>query len=368
MTEINQQHSDGSQVVTATELNNSKGKTEKKLRKKNTQVQFLVEAFAVFVWGYSLIKVFVFDLDLYLIQKFFPDARWIIDYKFLFILGAISVLWLFKKSTSIAQNVFYILLYPVIFCVWKVPKTLIKRKSWIGAFALIGILLSFFRNLKFNTIISFIGLSSFCIILNTHNTVALYFSCTLLFCVLVFLYAKSLYVSVRPSLLFQIQSEVIDKFWKNAKTIFVPPEEVKDLSIKNMNSSQLQTWSTNLQFAIIFNYTCYFLSTKLQDFQRSRVNILYYIINFLILVITTVVIFAAIFNGLYKIDSSQFSSSFSPNYFQSLYFSAITFTTVGYGDLIPVGFNQLVAAVEALIGLFIMPLFVVGLSRKYLRV
>jgi hypothetical protein len=59
---------------------------------------------------------------------------------------------------------------------------------------------------------------------------------------------------------------------------------------------------------------------------------------------------------------------FAPNYFQSLYFSAVTFTTVGYGDLAPLGVNRLIASLEALIGLFIMPLFVVGLSRKYLRV
>ncbi|NQS99988.1 MAG: hypothetical protein HQ595_02795 [Candidatus Omnitrophica bacterium] len=57
-----------------------------------------------------------------------------------------------------------------------------------------------------------------------------------------------------------------------------------------------------------------------------------------------------------------------PNLIEALYFSVITFTTVGYGDLTPLGAMKLVATLEAFCGIFIIPLFVIGLSRKYLRV
>ena len=57
-----------------------------------------------------------------------------------------------------------------------------------------------------------------------------------------------------------------------------------------------------------------------------------------------------------------------PNFFESFYFSVVTFTTVGYGDITPLGFSKLIAAVESFSALFITPLFVIGLTRKYLRV
>jgi uncharacterized protein YjbI with pentapeptide repeats len=47
-----------------------------------------------------------------------------------------------------------------------------------------------------------------------------------------------------------------------------------------------------------------------------------------------------------------------------LYFSAITFTTVGYGDLAPQGAYRLVAASEALVGIFLCGLFLFCLSRR----
>ena len=59
---------------------------------------------------------------------------------------------------------------------------------------------------------------------------------------------------------------------------------------------------------------------------------------------------------------------FKPNLFQALYLSVITITTVGYGDITPVGMTKLVAMAEVLCGIFIVPVFIVGLSRKYLRI
>jgi hypothetical protein len=50
-----------------------------------------------------------------------------------------------------------------------------------------------------------------------------------------------------------------------------------------------------------------------------------------------------------------------------IYYSVITFTTVGYGDFVPkaVAYFRLLAASEAFIGIFIMGLFIFTLSRKY---
>lgn len=51
----------------------------------------------------------------------------------------------------------------------------------------------------------------------------------------------------------------------------------------------------------------------------------------------------------------------------SLYFSIVTFTTLGYGDFQPLPHLRLVAAAEAVLGAGLMALFIVALARKFTR-
>ncbi|HNX68224.1 MAG TPA: ion channel [Candidatus Omnitrophota bacterium] len=52
---------------------------------------------------------------------------------------------------------------------------------------------------------------------------------------------------------------------------------------------------------------------------------------------------------------------------ESLYTSVITYTTVGYGDYLPLGWTRIVASMEALSGILLTPLFLIALTRRYLR-
>ncbi len=61
-------------------------------------------------------------------------------------------------------------------------------------------------------------------------------------------------------------------------------------------------------------------------------------------------------------------SQISHNLWDSLYLSIVTFTTLGYGDLLPSsGLMRALACVEALAGSALMSLFIVSLARRFTR-
>ncbi|WP_404340449.1 ion channel [Pseudoalteromonas mariniglutinosa] len=54
-------------------------------------------------------------------------------------------------------------------------------------------------------------------------------------------------------------------------------------------------------------------------------------------------------------------------FLNSFYFSVVTFTTLGYGDITPVGISRLIAAIEAFCGSFSLALFVVVFVKRMTR-
>jgi hypothetical protein len=74
------------------------------------------------------------------------------------------------------------------------------------------------------------------------------------------------------------------------------------------------------------------------------------------------------YQGAYLAYSPDQSPSENFNFFlSSLYYSVVTFTTLGYGDFTPVGISRAIAAIEAFTGSFTIALFVVVFVKKMTR-
>jgi hypothetical protein len=78
-----------------------------------------------------------------------------------------------------------------------------------------------------------------------------------------------------------------------------------------------------------------------------------------------------LFAGLYMLPIIEFNSftnglAHSLDFGDAVYFSGITFTTIGYGDVSPIGFARLLAILEGICGISIMSSFLVSLVKKYI--
>lgn len=64
--------------------------------------------------------------------------------------------------------------------------------------------------------------------------------------------------------------------------------------------------------------------------------------------------------------NAGFTDNFN-DFFSVLYYSVVTFTTLGYGDITPIGIARVIAAFEAFVGSFTIALFVVVFVKKMTR-
>ena len=84
--------------------------------------------------------------------------------------------------------------------------------------------------------------------------------------------------------------------------------------------------------------------------RHRRVNVLYAILSLLFLHVVEIWIFGLALWGVLHWPECGALSSQSLHLFDAIYFSAVTYSTVGYGDMAPIGPVRLLAGSEALVG------------------
>jgi hypothetical protein len=168
----------------------------------------LREVIAASFWIYVLLKLFIFDIDVYLVNKYLPDYAWLLNFKFFILIGTIAIIWLVTKNKHILSWSLYILFYPVILLLWKIPFFVFKQKSWIFAFALINAVISFFKSIKYNFIVFALFLASFAVVFGFSNEKLLWPAILVLFIILSLIYIHRFILVFKPSSVFQIHMKI----------------------------------------------------------------------------------------------------------------------------------------------------------------
>src|SRR5258708_4304358 len=86
------------------------------------------EVVAIAFWLYLPLKLFVFDIDVHSLQRISPDLVWLLQYKLIATMAVLAVLWLVLGHRSFFASLGYVLAYPVILIVTRLPKQILR--SW----------------------------------------------------------------------------------------------------------------------------------------------------------------------------------------------------------------------------------------------
>ena len=79
---------------------------------------------------YVFVKLFVFDLDIWLIEHYLPSARWLVDYKLIILLLIIAASFLVFRRSTVLGWLAYVIFYPIIILLWKVPYLIFQQFSF----------------------------------------------------------------------------------------------------------------------------------------------------------------------------------------------------------------------------------------------
>lgn len=108
-----------------------------------------LDAFSALFWIYALVKVFVADVDRWVITTVAPQLQWMLDFRLLILLVGLSLLLVFFKRRWWAWVPIYVSLFPLVFVLWKVPRFLYKSRSWTLLLGFAHVVTSSLRGIRF---------------------------------------------------------------------------------------------------------------------------------------------------------------------------------------------------------------------------
>lgn len=327
--------------------------------KQFTKVKNYILIFSILFWIYLILKLFIFDLDYYLLQEYFPQHEWVIKYKFFIIIGVIALYWFFVKTKTFLYSCLLIIFYPFYFIFWQIPKVLFKRKSWLGIFAAFGIVITICKSAKLNFITFALVSISIIVVFANKSDIPLSFAITILFLFLMLHFAKRFYFAFKPFRNFSLKPELFSKLNKNLEEAYHIPPEFKLKKTNELTKEQQGKWITNLQGLILFNKIYLFLISKLRSFQRSKVIISYAIIILIYTLFLTIVIFAMQNYALFKLNPDCFNNPGMHSYGYFLYYSFNTMFTNSIADFSPIcGWARLLNSLEIFFAFVILVILV----------
>lgn len=341
------------------------GKTAKKIK-----FSFLVgNILGALFWIYAPIKLFIFDIDAFLIGKISTKLLWIADYKAIILLSLVCLLFFTLRSTWL--YLLFVFFFPVIILLIYLPYVLYKAKSWPLFFTLLNLGLSVFKGYKYTTIL-ILGLVLSIVIVGISNSSS---ALTLTLYIMI-LYAgvsliRTVYTSFKPSEVFQFQTRVISWIRQSSfgKTFIGLNDELKGKALETLQENQVAVFANNLQMAVIAHRLSYLLAHKIEEYKNSKLGLIFNVASYIWLYLKLIFAFSLINYIIYRLDPSSFSYSVIPNFLHFLYYSFYSITPGSFGGLerlIPdSNFAIAIRLAMGLLGYILLPILGINLLINY---
>lgn len=332
-------------------------KVDAALSKPKTRIEVarhvLRELMAISIWLYVAVKLFVFDVDVWAIRLIDPRLVWALDYKFPILVAAFTLALIFAKRKNLTLWLLYLGFYPIVVLFWKFPIFVWKQKSWLFAFALVNAGISFWRSFRRDFLRTAALFISTIVILSTNSTAALWASASVIFTVLTLIYFSAFLKAFRPSAIFQVYSKAFPAIRKS--DFLKIDTSLKNLPVERLSPDQMVLRTKAIQNVVLYNRLCLFIAKRLRDYQRSRLNVVTYILGLVGLLTLTVLAFALINYAAFKIDPLLFQFSYArPAFFSFIYYSVGSMAYASNGLMPTAAASQAIQIAQVLFAVLLL--------------
>ncbi len=296
----------------------------------------MLDVVGTLAWTYAVVKIFIFDFDVYIVQHFLPQARWIVDWRFLILLVLLALWAVVGRPKWFLVGVLYVAFFPFVVVFWKVPRLIFRGRSWIPVFGALDLGTNLVRDYRFALFGLAAAFVSAAIILFASWPWLLLTAGGVWALLLLLLITRALWRSVNPSRFIKGQTALLDKMMASGwfSGLWQIQDELRSPAVSKFTETQQSTFITHMAFGVLGHRVMYWWAYQLDCYRRSSAPFLFNLLTYFRLFVVAVIGFALINAAVFRADPTAFVSSQTPGAFDFIHYS-INILTAGPVELTP---------------------------------
>lgn len=291
---------------------------------------YIREFFAIFYTSYSITQNLFFDIDRIFCQHVNINPDIFPYYKTLLFLGIVAFAWLFEGNKRFLVNVSYILLYPFIVVLYRLPIFLTKRIGIVAVFLPIVQGIATFKE-RFFFGVMFVTACT--LILNFPNKILLMIASGILIgYILVHYYKRVRYAFSSKTPFDQIITTCRLYLPKVTEYVLREKADSKD----SLQSEFDKKLTSELVIFCLVNRVLLSFAQRVRSYQEKGIAAVFTVLSLLYTFIMTCVTFGFVYYALHIVNPNYFSGSNSNSIWFYLNISFNNFFGRQVGDFTPV--------------------------------
>ena len=322
------------------------------------------------IWLYLLVNTFVFSIDGYLSSHLPPALSWIISYKFFILLGLTAIILATASTARMISWIIYFIAFPFIqlsklFIVLFI--LIIKSKNWTVIFTATDIFASGIRSFRQSFAISAAMIILSVLAFLATSPITLRGTAISLVALALVLVVLRLFSFFKPSQLLPVYASIMALVLKFTQRHMGPDPSMKGVSPGDLNEEQLKKWISSVRLAIIIREFCFYLGRKFIDFRRGGIPVIYYVLNFVVLIFMVCYLLSASNIAIYRCDPKAFLFSRGHGFFDFFYYAFSSMTMQRVSDIAPVSVLARLISMSTMLFSYLFAAMFVTLIFTYKR-
>lgn len=290
----------------------------------------LFDVLGSLMWAFVITKLFVTDIDRIILGSVAPDAMWVLDLRWLFGLAILALVLTLFRVRTLAFAVAYVVFFPAVVLLWKIPKFLVLRRSTLLASTFIAVGTSVVSRARLFVVALAIACLSGAAILS-HDPTLTFIGIAGMLIALGWWLGITTVDRLHSDGFIRAQAAVINWILGNHYLEkFVTPEQPDAVALNTWTTEDATKFRDTAGNAILVRRGLLFWASAMAEFRRAPAVLLINACILVALFLQMVVVFAFVNYGLYSIDPSQFSFTREPD---ALVFANYSANAIFFGEI-----------------------------------